>query len=252
MELSLYNVLPCFLFLLMNSVKCDKVKYDIFWSPEVTEKLSKGRVFQHDVKIGEYMDIICPQYDVDEINIMTFVIYNVTKDVFDSCGKVNQDAEKLLDCNKPTKSTKLTMKFQKFSPNPRGFIFIPDESYYLMAYANDNEAKTSSSNCDNKMRMEIKVHPKRHHNHMKRTTKHSTEIRKSPKFIRTEPYIEETTTTTTTKTTTTENIEDKLDVNVAGVFQGRDDHPENSSFVTSSSILLTVTSLLTSVILFVT
>ena len=36
------------------------------------------------------MDIICPQYDVDEINVMTFVIYNVTKDAFESCGKVNQ------------------------------------------------------------------------------------------------------------------------------------------------------------------
>merc|ERR1719376_748016 len=150
-------------------------------------------------------------------------------------------------------STKLTMKFQKFSPNPRGFIFIPDESYYLMAYANDNEAMTSNSNCDNKMRMEIKVHPKRHHNHnhMKRTTKHSTVVRKSPKFVKTQPHIEETTTTITT-TTTTENIENKLDVNVAGVFQGRDDHPENNSFVTSSNILLIVTSLITSIILFIT
>ena len=39
--------------------------------------------------IGEYMDVICPQYDVDETNIMTFVIYNVTKDVFDTCGKIH-------------------------------------------------------------------------------------------------------------------------------------------------------------------
>ena len=43
-------------------------------------------------------------------------------------------AEKLLICNKPTKCTKLTMKFQKFSPNPKGFIFIPGESYYLMGW----------------------------------------------------------------------------------------------------------------------
>ena len=42
------------------------------------------------MKIGEYMDVICPQYDVDEINIMTFVIYNVTKQVFESCGKINE------------------------------------------------------------------------------------------------------------------------------------------------------------------
>ena len=36
------------------------------------------------------MDIKCPQYNVDETNINTFVIYNVTKQVFDSCGKINE------------------------------------------------------------------------------------------------------------------------------------------------------------------
>ena len=53
-------------------------------------RLSKGKLYQKDVRIGEYMDIICPQYDVDETNIMTFVIYNVTKEVFDTCGKINE------------------------------------------------------------------------------------------------------------------------------------------------------------------
>ena len=53
-------------------------------------RLSNGNIFHHDIKIGEYMDIICPQYDVDEINIMTFVIYNVTKQVFENCDKVNE------------------------------------------------------------------------------------------------------------------------------------------------------------------
>jgi len=248
MEASTFFVFSCTLCLLLSSVGSDKVKYDIFWNPELTEKLSSGNVFQHNVKIGEYMDILCPQYDVDEINVMTFVIYNVTKQVFDSCGKINEDAEKLLICNKPTKCTKLTMKFQKFSPNPRGFIFIPGESYYLMAYANDNEAMTSQSNCDDKMRMEIKVHPKRHHNHnhMKRTTKHSTVVRKSPKFVKTQPYIEETTTTTTTITE-----KDKIDINHAGIFQGRDE-PENNSFITSPNYSLIVTSLLTTIVLFIT
>ena len=40
------------------------------------------------------MDIICPQYDVGETNIMTFVIYNVTKQVFDNCGKINEGNSK--------------------------------------------------------------------------------------------------------------------------------------------------------------
>ena len=63
------------------------------------------------------------------------------------------------------------------------------------------------------MRMEIKVHPKRHHIHIKRTTKSSstTFMRKSPKFIVTEAYKPETTTTTTASI---------IDVNVAGIFKG--------------------------------
>ena len=53
-------------------------------------RLTAGKIYHHDVKIGDYMDITCPQYDVDETNIMTFVIYNVTKQVFDSCGEINE------------------------------------------------------------------------------------------------------------------------------------------------------------------
>ena len=53
-------------------------------------RLLPSRIFYQIVEIGEYMDIICPQYDLDETNVMTFVIYNVTKQVFDSCGKINE------------------------------------------------------------------------------------------------------------------------------------------------------------------
>ena len=66
--------------------------------------------------------------------------------------------------------------------------------------------------------MEIKVHPKRHHNHIKRTTKYSTFVRKSQKFVKTEPYVQETTTIPTRITTTTEKA--KIDINHAGIFQG--------------------------------
>ena len=36
---------------------------------------------------------------------------------------------------------------------------------FFTAFVKDNEVKSSSRNCQDKMRMEIKVHPKRHHNH---------------------------------------------------------------------------------------
>ena len=76
--------------------------------------------------------------------------------------------------------------------------------FYILAYKNETEAKTSQPNCNDKMRMEIKVHPKRHHSHIKKTNIPTTTTvdRKSPKFAVTKPYIPETTTrrTTTRKT----------------------------------------------------
>jgi len=144
----------------------DRVKYDISWNPKITEKLSPGKIFYHDVTIGEFMDIICPQYDVDEdeSKMMTFVIYNVTKEIFHSCSKINENTTKVLSCTRPTKNTKLTIKFQTFSPNPRGFIYKPNSFYYLMSYFDEEKAKHSESNCQNKMRMKLFVHPdKRSH-----------------------------------------------------------------------------------------
>ena len=35
------------------------------------------------------MDIICPQFE-DDTSISSFVVYNVTKEVFDSCGKIDE------------------------------------------------------------------------------------------------------------------------------------------------------------------
>ena len=51
------------------------------------------------------------------------------------------------------------------------------------AFVNDNEARSSCRNCQDKMRMEIKVHPNRHHNHYpKNPDTITTIVKKSPKF----------------------------------------------------------------------
>ena len=54
------------------------------------------------------------------------------KSVCSICIFFKLDAAKVLQCNQSKKQRKLTMKFQEFSPNPTGFIFYPEESYYLM------------------------------------------------------------------------------------------------------------------------
>lgn len=215
--LSIYNSLMAFMLMIsaIRSVATDKVKYDISWNPEVTEKLARGNVFKHEVTMGEYMDVICPQYDVDEdkANMLTFVIYNVTRDAFHHCSSKNSNAEKLLDCHTPTKNTKLTLKFQSFSPNPRGFIYRPDESYYLMAYDSDEQAINAEPDCSKRMRMEIIVHPKsrpvrqssptRHHSHPKKTTTTTTTTTSTTTSAKFRSATTTTPATTTTTSTTT-------------------------------------------------
>lgn len=217
-----------FLYSHLLEVSAIKVKHEINWNPLVTEKLSFENIFEQDVNIGEYMDIICPQYDEDQMNIMMFEVYNVTKEVFDSCGKINEGAEKLLSCHNPRKTTKLTMKFQKFSPNPRGFIFYPEESYYLIAILNGYDEHNSQANCGNKMRMEIKVHQRRHHNNFRKTEKITTVIRNSPKFLVTKPETK---------------IARKISVNHAETFKTRD-ASESSSIKTTSNIYAFMTTIL--------
>ena len=57
---------------------------------------------------------------------------------------------------------------------------------------NDNEVRSSSRNCQHKMTMEIKVHPKRHQNHYSKNPDIITTIvKKSPKFSVTKPINED-------------------------------------------------------------
>ena len=51
--------------------------------------LSSGEILRENVKVGGNMDIICPQFE-DDTSISSFVVYNVTKEVFDSCGKIDE------------------------------------------------------------------------------------------------------------------------------------------------------------------
>ena len=50
-------------------------------------RLSGGRILYHDVRIDEYMDIYCPQFDTDtpEEKMLQFVIYNTSEEAFAEC-----------------------------------------------------------------------------------------------------------------------------------------------------------------------
>ena len=51
-------------------------------------RLAEGQIYSRDVRINEYMDIFCPQFDMDtpEENMLQFVIYNVSEEAFIDCN----------------------------------------------------------------------------------------------------------------------------------------------------------------------
>ena len=53
----------------------------------ITYRLAEGNILSRNVRINEYMDIFCPQFDTDtpEKDLLQFVIYNVSEEAFMSC-----------------------------------------------------------------------------------------------------------------------------------------------------------------------
>lgn len=146
--------------------------------------------------MNEYMDIFCPQFDLDtpREQMLKFAVYNVSKDTFHDCNFVKEDYKKILVCDHPQRAKKLTIKFQKYSPNPLGFTYQPNKSYFFMAVP--WVLDTSMTSCDDVTRMQLNVHPRRHHYYDKAPT-----VTEPPSE---HPHIStiSTTTATTTKSTT--------------------------------------------------
>ncbi|CAK8685126.1 ephrin-B2-like [Clavelina lepadiformis] len=112
-------------------------RHVIYWNSQMTPQLLSKEEWVLPVKIGEFMDILCPQKSLMGITHgpgepEVFDLYNVTETDFDNCshgGKNNF----IFSCNLPEQENKLTIKFQLISPSPLGFRFQYCEDYYFVA-----------------------------------------------------------------------------------------------------------------------
>lgn len=87
----------------------------------------KGLVIYPD--IGDKLDIICPKADQGR-DYEYFKLYLVKREQAESCSTV-LDPNVLVNCNKPEKDIKFTIKFQEFSPNYMGLEFKRNANYYI-------------------------------------------------------------------------------------------------------------------------
>ncbi|KAL2077788.1 hypothetical protein ACEWY4_027292 [Coilia grayii] len=95
--------------------------------PTAAFQNSKGLVIYPD--IGDKLDIICPKAE-DGQAYEYYKLYLVKKDQAESCSTV-LDPNVLVNCNKPEKDIKFTIKFQEFSPNYMGLEFKRNNNYYI-------------------------------------------------------------------------------------------------------------------------
>ena len=89
--------------------------------------MGKGLVIYPD--IGDKLDIICPKAD-DGREYEFYKLYLVKREQADTCSTV-LDPNVLVNCNKPEKDIKFTIKFQEFSPNYMGLEFKKNVNYYI-------------------------------------------------------------------------------------------------------------------------
>lgn len=79
--------------------------------------------------IGDKLDIICPKADQGR-EYEYYKLYLVKREQAESCSTV-LDPNVLVNCNKPEKDIKFTIKFQEFSPNYMGLEFKKNVNYYI-------------------------------------------------------------------------------------------------------------------------
>ncbi|XP_023998187.2 ephrin-B1, partial [Salvelinus sp. IW2-2015] len=79
-------------------------------------------------------NIICPKAEPGR-DYEFYKLYLVRREQAEGCSTV-MDPNVLVNCNKPEKDIKFTIKFQEFSPNYMGLEFKKNMNYYITSTSN--------------------------------------------------------------------------------------------------------------------
>ncbi|XP_037787800.1 ephrin-B2-like [Penaeus monodon] len=93
--------------------------------------VNKGNVpFEYD-----QVNIICPVYnkDTSDEEAEKYIIYNVSKEEYDTCRITNPSPRVIAVCDKPYKLMYFTITFRSFTPQPGGLEFHPGQDYYFIS-----------------------------------------------------------------------------------------------------------------------
>ncbi|KAF0295801.1 Ephrin-A5 [Amphibalanus amphitrite] len=93
--------------------------------------VNKGNnLFEYD-----QVTIICPNYDefTKEEDTEKYIIYNVSKEEYDTCRITDPNPRIIAVCDKPYKLMFFTITFRSFTPQPGGLEFRPGQDYFFIS-----------------------------------------------------------------------------------------------------------------------
>ncbi|GFT92514.1 ephrin-B1 [Nephila pilipes] len=89
----------------------------------------------------DQVNIICPVYphsnqgtaEGDDEEEERYIIYNVSKEEYDSCRITNPNPRIIAVCDNPNQVRYFTITFRSFTPQPGGLEFLPGHDYYFVS-----------------------------------------------------------------------------------------------------------------------
>lgn len=151
----------------------------------------------------DQVDLICPVYSPGALdqNMERYIIYNVSKEEYETCRITNQNPNIIAVCDKPYKLMYFTITFRPFTPQPGGLEFLPGHDYYFISTStsDDLHRRIGGSCSSHNMKIVFKVWDS------KASTSTYNPIKPSATWwsITTRTTTQQTTTRSTTRLTTT-------------------------------------------------
>lgn len=89
----------------------------------------------------DQVNLICPVYTpgTRDDDMEKFIIYNVSKDEYETCRITNPNPRIIAVCDKPYKLMYFTITFRPFTPQPGGLEFLPGHDYYFISTSTSDD-----------------------------------------------------------------------------------------------------------------
>ncbi|XP_040580028.1 ephrin-B1-like [Lepeophtheirus salmonis] len=98
----------------------------------------------------DQVNIICPNYKTlrgtssDTEDEEKYIIYNVSKEEYETCRILNPNPRIVAVCDKPHELLYFTISFRSFTPTPGGMEFKPGKDYYFISTSSPNDLKSKN------------------------------------------------------------------------------------------------------------